>query len=103
MDASLAGSKPVRYPEHMPFKDLYEKRHYERERLAALRRIWLAEHGPCAWCGTWKKLEVDHVDRRRKVTHRIWSWSEARRKKELARCQALCSKCHKMKSAAERA
>ena len=84
----------------MPYKDKNKKRLYQSERSRKLRQQWLDINGPCA-CGSNIDLQVDHVDPSSKVSHRIWSWSEERRKIELVKCQALCLKCHKKKSAAE--
>lgn len=53
----------------------------------------------CASCRSTDDLELDHVDPKRKVSHRIWSWSAQRRVEELAKCQALCVNCHARKSA----
>lgn len=73
-------------------------------RLQQRRREWLQENGPCKICGSWDRLEVDHVEPaaksetlKRYHTNSIWSWSGARRIAELAKCQALCESCHKKK------
>lgn len=49
-------------------------------------------------CGSTDNLELDHIEAEKKVDHKIWSWSEARRKTELEKCQALCHRCHKLKT-----
>lgn len=41
-----------------------------------------------------RQLEIDHIDPRQKLSHRIWSWSPARREAELGKCQVLCQKHH---------
>ncbi len=64
------------------------------------REKWFAENGPCRKCGSWDRLELDHVDPATKVHHAIWSWSEKRRSEELKKCQPLCRVCHKKKSVA---
>jgi uncharacterized protein YnzC (UPF0291/DUF896 family) len=46
-------------------------------------------------------LQVDHINNKEKISHRIWSWSEKRRNEELAKCQALCLICHKEKTRSE--
>src|SRR5579863_7150610 len=70
--------------------------------MKARRLTWLQENGPCANCGSWTDLEVDHKDPEQKITHRVWSWKESRRLEELAKCQVLCYNCHKEKSNKER-
>ena len=71
------------------------KRAYEK--IKRCRQDWFAANGPCASCGLWDRLEVDHIDSTKKVDHRVWSWSVARRNEELAKCQPLCYNCHKKK------
>lgn len=85
----------------MPYKDPEKQREYQRNRLARTRKAWLKENGPCAICGSDDNLEVDHIDQSKKVDHRVWSWAEHRRLAELAKCQVLCSGCHKEKTAAD--
>ncbi|KKN81586.1 hypothetical protein LCGC14_0318540 [marine sediment metagenome] len=85
----------------MPYKDPEKQRKYQRERVAKARREWLEENGPCAQCGSWDGLNVDHIDRVTKVSHGVWSWSKAKRRKELAKCQILCLICHRKKTADE--
>lgn len=77
-----------------------QKRIYAREWKKARRDAWIAEHGPCIRCGTWLHLEVDHIDPKTKEANisQIWSWSEARREAELAKCQVLCEPCHTLKT-----
>jgi len=70
-------------------------------KMVNLRREWFSKNGPCKACGSWDDLELDHVDPNSKIEHKVWSWSEARRHAELAKCQALCYSCHKKKSAME--
>lgn len=70
-----------------------EQREYQRKWMAKRRADWFADKS-CAACGSKEKLELDHVDPSTKVTHAVWSWSEARRTEELAKCQALCEDCH---------
>ena len=38
--------------------------------------------------------EFHHVEPRRKVTHRVWSWAPARIAAELSKCALLCRLCH---------
>jgi hypothetical protein len=82
----------------MPYKNPEQQREYMRKWMANRRNAWLNENGPCKKCGSWENLEVDHIDPSKKVDHKVWSWSEERRNIELAKCQILCSPCHKKKS-----
>ena len=77
----------------MPFKDPERNREYQRRRANALRAEWFAGKC-CEFCGSTTKLEVDHIDPAKKIEHRIWTWSAARRQAELAKCRPLCRKCH---------
>ena len=76
---------------------------YQRDWYAQRRSAWLEANGPCAKCGSWENLEVDHIDPAQKAAEisRLWSLSEARRLPELAKCQVLCKPCHYEKSLAE--
>jgi hypothetical protein len=85
----------------VPYKDVEQRRLYQREWMAAHRREWLEANGPCIDCGSWGELEVDHADAATKVDHKVWSWSKLRRDAELSKCVARCNPCHKRKSAGE--
>lgn len=76
------------------------QRQYQREWMADRRAAFFSDK-VCVRCGSQERLELDHVDRATKVHHAIWSWSEARREAELAKCQVLCHDCHLAKTAAE--
>ncbi len=68
-------------------------------RIVVQRRVdWFAANGPCRYCGSWDRLELDHIDPATKVHHAIWTWRAERRETELAKCQPLCHDCHKRKS-----
>lgn len=81
------------------------------------RAEWIAANGPCALCGSEEGLTIDHINpdlkaatlkgKNRNGTHRgtggIWSWPKARRDPELAKSRVLCGRCHRIKSAGERA
>lgn len=101
----VAGSNPVlRSPpasiEPVPYKDAEQRRKYAREWMARRRAEWFADKA-CVKCGTTERLRLDHIDPLLKVNHRIWSWSQARRDIELAKCQVLCDPCHQIKSIAQ--
>lgn len=86
----------------MPFKDKARKNEYSRKWIAERKAAWLLEHGPCVKCSSWVNLNVDHIDPKLKISHRIWSWSEERRDLELAKCQVLCYTCHLEKTRIDR-
>lgn len=76
-------------------------REYQRAWISKRRERWLTSNGPCVKCGSWIRLELDHVDPETKVHHCIWSWSEKRRNEEIQKCQVLCFDCHLAKTTAE--
>lgn len=86
----------------VPYSDPEKHRTYQRERNRRLRHEWLEANGPCAACGSGGPYDVDHKDPLTKVSHNVWTWSAARRAVELAKCQVLCTSCHKKKTAKER-
>jgi hypothetical protein len=85
----------------MPYIDPVEQKEYRLKWIRKRRNEWLSANGPCRRCGSWERLEVDHIDPKTKVSHRIWSWKESTRTEELKKCQVLCRKCHEKKTAEE--
>jgi hypothetical protein len=81
----------------MPYSDPAAQREYQRQWCANRRAEWMAGKS-CADCGSTTDLEVDHVDPSQKVSHRVWSWSRARRDAELAKCVVRCQPCHQRKT-----
>ncbi|WNM75306.1 HNH endonuclease [Mycobacterium phage Auspice] len=81
----------------MAYKDPSVQREYMRRWVANRRSAFFASK-QCAMCGAGEELELDHIDPTKKVDHRIWSWTDARRSEELAKCQVLCASCHKKKT-----
>jgi 5-methylcytosine-specific restriction endonuclease McrA len=73
------------------------KRAYQRKWIAA-RRAAFFQDKRCVQCGANENLELDHINESSKVSHKIWSWTSARREAELAKCQPLCKDCHQKKS-----
>jgi 5-methylcytosine-specific restriction endonuclease McrA len=76
-------------------------RHWARCRYQVRRWIalWILG-GACSACESTVDLEIDHVDpdvKSANPTHFL-TWSESRFRAELAKCQALCSDCHKEKT-----
>jgi hypothetical protein len=93
----------IRYATPMPYANLEEQRAYQRAWIASRREAWITEHGPCIDCRSYYNLQVDHADASTKISHRVWSWSAARRAEELAKCVVRCETCHLKKSATEKA
>jgi 5-methylcytosine-specific restriction endonuclease McrA len=85
----------------MSYKDPDKQRQYQRERNARIRAEYLKDKS-CKVCDTKKLLEVDHIDPKKKVSHKVWSWSKEKREKELKKCQILCRKHHQDKTSAYR-
>src|SRR4051812_42975795 len=83
----------------MPYASRPKQRAYQRRRLAQRRRSWLSDKA-CVDCGAGPddaQLELDHVDPRLKLTHRLFSLSEKRRLSELEKIVVRCSPCHRAK------
>lgn len=78
----------------------YHKQWY-KDVMVVRRQEWFKENGPCVDCGSWERLEVDHIDPSTKVNHAVWSWTEKRRIEELSKCAVRCYDCHKKKSVRE--
>lgn len=85
----------------MSYKDKAKQSAYQCAQIRQRKAEWLAANGPCRHCGSTENLEVDHIDPAQKVSHYVWSWRLERRQIELAKCQVLCRKCHRIKSNAE--
>ncbi|URQ04828.1 HNH endonuclease [Streptomyces phage Emma1919] len=81
----------------MPYKDKEKQKEYQRQ-WAAKRRADFFNGKVCVVCKSQRNLELDHIDPKKKVSHNIWSWSDDKRNKELAKCQVLCNSCHKAKN-----
>lgn len=86
----------------MPLRTRQEQSEYQRLWVKRRREVWVRAHGPCAECGSWEQPEIDHVDPSTKQTSvaAVWSWSKAKRDRELAKCQVLCKPCHRRKTIA---
>ena len=67
----------------------YMRERYQRRKKEALKHLG----GKCSVCGSRKKLEFDHKDRKTKFKRiaRIWSYSEVQFWGEVAKCQLLCA------------
>ena len=78
---------------------VYILKRYHARRKAALKQLG----GKCCKCGSTKKLELDHIDRKKKSfsISKLWSVAKKRFDKELSKCQVLCHPCHEEKTIAE--
>lgn len=81
----------------MPILDPIQKRAYQRKWIAQRKSDYF-KGKICVLCGSDIALELDHIDPEKKVSHSIWSWSLVKRLVELAKCQILCSICHRIKT-----
>lgn len=86
----------------MAYKDKEAQREYQRQWVAKRRAEFFADKS-CVLCGSTDRLELDHIDPSAKVSHRIWSWSEARRSAEIEKCQILCYYHHQEKTSKDKA
>lgn len=86
----------------MGYRSVEQQREYQRRWIAARREEWIRENGPCASCGIWNSLEVDHIDPKKKLiaVSSLWGMAKTNPKRiaELAKCQVLCTDCHKGKT-----
>ena len=81
------------YDHSMGYKDIEVQRKFQREWAANRKReFYIGKY--CVRCGTTERLELDHIDRTKKISHNIWSWSKERRETEISKCQILCHTCH---------
>lgn len=76
------------------------QREYQRQWVAARRNAFFKNKN-CIVCSSTENLELDHIDRSKKVSHRIWCWTEERQIAEIAKCQILCRDCHHVKTGLE--
>lgn len=81
----------------MAWKDIEQKRKYQREWKAARRAKYLKDKS-CVNCGSTENLRVDHINPEKKWTHRIWSYCWKKIYAELKKCQILCEPCHMEKT-----
>jgi hypothetical protein len=86
----------------MAYKDKQKQAEYQNQWTKHRRLEWVQANGPCKDCGSHDSLEVHHIDRSKKVSHRVWSWNAVKRAKELAKCCVLCRACHKRHTAIDR-
>lgn len=70
------------------------KRKYQREWMAK-RKAKFYEGKSCTKCGSIINLELHHLDKNTKESHRIWSWSWKRILEEVEKCTILCFECHR--------
>ena len=77
----------------MGYKDAEQQREYQRQWMAE-RRAKALEGMSCAYCAATEDLHFHHFDPAIKVSHNVWSWTEERRREELAKCIVLCRSCH---------
>lgn len=77
----------------MPIKNNEKRKEYARVWIKKRREDYF-NGKVCTDCGSIKNLLIHHLDPNTKESHRIWSWSEERRNRELSKCIVLCGSCH---------
>lgn len=85
----------------MPYKNREDKQEYQRNWLKKRRRDFLKGKS-CKICGSTRNLELHHRDKKKKESHKIWSWSPERFKEESKKCDIICRKCHEEMHADEK-
>lgn len=85
----------------MPYKDRAKQREYQRQWIAKRRNEFFSDK-VCFVCGSGENLQLHHIDKTKKETHRIWSWSAERREAEIKGCVVVCSSCHAQLHALDR-
>jgi hypothetical protein len=84
------------------FKQYYYCKGKEKRMiLYYLNRTTYLSDKKCVICKNTKNLEIDHINKKDKVSHKFWLWSKQRREEELKKCQVLCRKCHVEKTIRE--
>lgn len=77
-----------------PYTDPEKKRTYQRE-WCARRRAELLGDAVCMRCGATDDLNLHHLVKDEKVSHRITTWARGRAEAEAAKCVVLCGPCHR--------
>lgn len=65
-----------------------------RSLIAKQRRVKFFADKVCSICGISSNLDLHHIDPATKIGSDIWSWDQARRDIEIAKCDILCHSCH---------
>ena len=76
---------------------MFNRNDYQREWMRKRRHDFFKDK-TCAKCNVNINLEIHHVDRKTKISHKIWSWSAERRIAELTKCIILCEDCHQQET-----
>lgn len=75
----------------------YHREYYKKRRKAIIEHLG----GKCIKCGAVENLEVDHIKPEEKSFHIAQRLSLNQIQTELAKCQLLCTGCHRQKTAEE--
>lgn len=89
----------------MPYKDIDQQRRSQNSWMWRRRQMWMAENGPCAWCGSTQDLLVAYKNPARKTIKvaSVWGRADDSRLEILSDCEVTCQKCHNVKIAIWRA
>jgi hypothetical protein len=81
----------------VPFKNPAELRAYQNRWTKKRRRDWIRDNGPCADCGTKRKLDVEFPVGRR--TNKVWTYTEKKRTAMLRGAVVRCRRCREARAA----
>lgn len=78
------------YADRQDYQKQYQKEWRNKHRDDAVKQLGSV----CCICSSTLFLEFHHQDPRKKIDHRIWSWSKERREAEIAKCKLYCKTHH---------
>jgi hypothetical protein len=83
----------------LPYRNRQKQKEYQRVWMQRRRAKGVAEAGgECRDCGSAERLQFHHKDPAQKISHKIWSWRDARMREELRKCELLCAGCHQLRT-----
>jgi hypothetical protein len=91
--AARNGGFDFRNPPKYMYKDKEKQKEYGRNWNKNRRHKFLSGK-LCCICGSSDKIEIHHLDKSKKKTHRIWTYKEETILRELDKCIIICKKCH---------
>src|SRR6266699_1400197 len=93
-------SGPTKRQDYNGYMRVFMLRRYHKRRAAIIADLG----GRCIECGATEHLEIDHIEpskKRVRLNQRLSGLSAEKLKEEVAKCQLLCTACHKEKTRVE--